>query len=459
MKDAVKDSSFSRDDDIAARNERQEPAPKSEPTRVEAKENSPAQEVKVSGEENPTSQDIEESGYGGYQESTATQENKVQNKTTSAPETETKTVEPLKDLNLSPEKVDALLALFNLEPTALPSVQQQQLLSQLKGQGGQAVNLLVQAGLTEQEAKNLLTKLQSAQGNQASLQSAEETADEVLVKLNGERSASGKADFLSQFSDLNKQQEQPQRQASIEKVLSQVAKEPATDLSQKPLEKVLATSAQKLDDAFQPANNPNNPATTLNSANPLSKSNEGLKAPFDAKVQSVNAVSESAAKPADFAKSISSETLSARGTTEAKVINQILNKFSLRTNGSQSDIKIKLDPPSLGTIRMNISTSGESVRTVVIAENQAVKQIIENNLTQLRDSMGGQGLKVDSFTVLVGGNDSQSGQQNKPHEGFSHYAGLPFGENSTAPESFGDSSEQRALRLFLNDSQSISVIA
>jgi len=34
---------------------------------------------------------------------------------------------------------------------------------------------------------------------------------------------------------------------------------------------------------------------------------------------------------------------------------------------------------------MNIITSGDGVRTVIIAENQAVKQTIENNLSQLRD--------------------------------------------------------------------------
>lgn len=431
MKDAVQDSSYARDDNVAARKELQDPPPESEPNRVEPRENSPAQEV------NPSQRPSED-------------------QKASASETETKIVEQLQDLNISPEKIEALLALLNVESGAGPSAQQQRLYSLLKDQGGEAVDLLVKAGLTEQEAKNLLTKIQPAQVNQASLQSAEETADDVPVKLNGERGALGKDDFPYRFSDLDKQGEPPRRRASIEKVLTQAAGEPAADLNQKPLAK--AAAAQKLEGSFQPGDGQVSPVATQNPANPFNKGSEGLKAPPEVKVQSVNFVPDSAAKASDSVKPISSGILGAKGTTEAKVVNQILNKFSLRVNGSQGDIKIKLDPPSLGTIRMNVSTSGESVRTVVIAESHAVKQIIENNLTQLRDSMGMQGLKVDSFTVLVGGGEDQAGRQNTPHEGRSHYAGQ-HGENNAAPETLADNSVQGAPRLIFNDSRSISVFA
>ena len=57
----------------------------------------------------------------------------------------------------------------------------------------------------------------------------------------------------------------------------------------------------------------------------------------------------------------------------------------------------------MGTVRLNISTVGDSVRTLIIAENHTVKQTIENNFNQLRDAMSDQGLKVDSFSVTVGG--------------------------------------------------------
>ena len=108
---------------------------------------------------------------------------------------------------------------------------------------------------------------------------------------------------------------------------------------------------------------------------------------------------------------------------------------------------------------MNVSTAGDSVRTVVIAENHAVKQIIENNLTQLKDSMQGQGLKVDSFTVLVGGNEGQAGQQNTSQEGRSNFARLPYAEQNNVPETLAENRVVGDKRILNYDSQTLSVFA
>jgi flagellar hook-length control protein FliK len=357
-------------------------------------------------------------------------------------------------LNLNP---DDLL----VDASADPLAQQKKLFSLLQGQGNQAAQLLAKAGLTEEQAQNLLSQIQLAQGTKAELQASKAGADDVLVKLSGEKSAESKADFLSQFSDFNKQGNKPQRQASIEKVLTQSANEPVQELSQKPLEKNLA-QAPKLEELFQAPNNPTgNPLVAQTAAaNNSLKSAQGFKLPTEVQVQSVNAVSESAARTTEGAKPVSAETLSAKGTTEARVINQIVNKVSLRSNGSQSEIKIRLDPPSLGTLRMNVTTAGDLVRTVIIAENHSVKQIIENNMLQLKESMQSQGLKVDSFTVLVGGNDGQSGQQNTPHEGRSNFSGFAYGkQNSTAETPSAETLAAGQKRILNYDSQSLSVFA
>jgi flagellar hook-length control protein FliK len=485
MKDAVRESAYAREETPPVSKERVDSPSTPEQNKVETHENHPAEEIHPAESEALPSQSTKETPESNYHEPTTTHDNDPTGQNVAVAENQTAIVEQLKDLNLSPEKIDALLESLNVEngadvnsllqslvqqlnlnpenfdlgATADPSAQRQQLLSLLKGQEGQAVDLLAKAGLTQQESNNLLSKLQSEQVNQATLKAGKETADDLLVKLSGEKSAEGKTDFLSQFSDLNKQGDKPQRQAAIEKVLKQADQEPVSDLNLKPLEKSLAT-APKLEEPIQPNPSQGAAAAPNHLANATApKGSEGVKAPSEVKVQNVIAASDSAAKPAEGAKAVTAETLSAKGTTEAKVLNQIMNKFSLRTNGSQSEIKIKLDPPSLGTVRMNISTSGDSVRTVVIAENHAVKQIIENNLIQLRDSMSGQGLKVESFTVLVGGNEGQGGQQNTPNEGFSHYAGSPDAEQLAATETLPDNAEVGASRILYGDSQSISVVA
>ena len=106
-------------------------------------------------------------------------------------------------------------------------------------------------------------------------------------------------------------------------------------------------------------------------------------------------------------------------------------------------------------MRLNISTVGDSVRTVIIAENQAVKQTIENNFNQLRDAMSDQGLKVDSFSVTVGGESGNP--QTKDNQLDDGDASNPTNTEQTAEI---DLEIQETGTPFIYDgNQSISVLA
>lgn len=146
-----------------------------------------------------------------------------------------------------------------------------------------------------------------------------------------------------------------------------------------------------------------------------------------------------------------------RGTVEKPVINQIIEKFSLQGTGQQNEINIKLDPPNLGTVRINIVSEGDNVNTTLITENHAVKQTIESNLAQLRDAMADQGLKVQSFTVLVGGNQGQRGQNHQQQQGTANLPGTPFQESSNRQGNGEPVLTGR--KKFFDKSQSISVFA
>jgi hypothetical protein len=307
MKDAVRESSAAKESESPVKNERADRASSTEQNGSDRLDNRPVDES--------ARPEAKEASDSNYQERASTGEAKDQKSehadAITQPKESIDSLEPKEgqvytDINALLQSLGGQL---NLNPddlvvgaTADPTAQQQRLLSLLQGQGGQAAELLVKAGLTEQEAKNLLAKIQSAQGNQAVLQANKEGADDVLVKLSGEKSAEGKADFLSQFSDFSKQGDKPQRQASIEKVLTQTANEPVQELSQKPLDKAIAT-APKLEENFQLPNNQANPNLVQNAvANNALKSLQGLKAPAEVQVQSVNAVSESAARAVEGAK-------------------------------------------------------------------------------------------------------------------------------------------------------------
>ena len=187
----------------------------------------------------------------------------------------------------------------------------------------------------------------------------------------------------------------------------------------------------------------------------FNKGLENLKTAPDLQVQPTTTTTNTAVKAVESSKPILPENLLARGATEVKIINQITDKMTVRSKGSENEVHIKLDPPSLGRVRMNIITSGDSVRTLIVAEYQAVKQVIENNFNQLRDAMGEQGLKVDSFTVTVGG---ESNQQNSP-ENSSGKKNNPSSLEQAVAGDTNENSGTETVSMFFGDNQSISVIA
>jgi flagellar hook-length control protein FliK len=174
---------------------------------------------------------------------------------------------------------------------------------------------------------------------------------------------------------------------------------------------------------------------------------EGAQAPA--------AVADAAAKGVEFVKPAVADTYNGRASMDKPITAQIIEKFAMRGFGNQREVHIKLDPPSLGTLRMSVSTSGESVRATIVAENSVVKSIIENNLAQLKDSITHQGVKIDSFNVLVGGNASHSAEE---HKTALDYLGQLGREGSMAHE---QAEEIVAFHrpIFLNENQSFSIFA
>ncbi len=96
------------------------------------------------------------------------------------------------------------------------------------------------------------------------------------------------------------------------------------------------------------------------------------------------------------------------------VIRQIVQKMTLRSHGQQSRMQIKLKPEFLGDIRMQIITQNQHVMVRMTADSHAVKEIIEQNMHQLKTDLQQHGLHIDKFEVLVGQDDS--GWRNHSHQ-------------------------------------------
>ena len=436
----------------------------------------------------------------GYQEASVPTDDKPQSTTETV--TKESLVEDtevlaaqLQELGVNQAEFEALMELLGLKGTG-EEITASDLIARLQQNKSEAVNLLKQAGLPEAEAKNLFDQLQSLQNAPAQKPLKQDADLQAKIDSQSLQNASAQKP-LKQDADLQAKIDSQLRQSS-----EAATKNPAVENNQdendeasKLLEQLKNTaketkktdrsaSVDKLQDTSKQNEAPRitnqelvneKGGTTSNLAQLLSDKNaqanilqtksfsdgkvfEGLettKIAPDLQVQPPTATANTAVKAVEASKPILPENLLARGATESKIINQIADKMTVRSNGSQNEVHIKLDPPSLGTVRMNIITSGDSVRTVIVAENHAVKQVIENNFNQLRDAMGEQGLKVDSFTVTVGG---ESNPQNQSGESFGK-EDRPASFEETAADDTDENSDTETVSLFFGDNQSISVIA
>ena len=375
-------------------------------------------------------------------------------------------------------------------------------LSQSENRKGLISDLLKLSGLTDQETKNLLQKFESQQlisskpNNQLIEQALPKTKKDVsqseVVNLVGK-------DLISKNStkknnESNNQLDKNLDSQSKEKIKNQgpVVQKPGTennsnsDKNKNTIvtnttrnEKVVSTNNQTesktdnigpLKEKIESSNvlleknaTHNSIGMKYSSASGLdastSKNLEAIKINGEIQVQNSNVATENNNKTASTTKATLPENSIYKAPIENRVIDQIINRLSVRSNGSQSEVKIRLDPPSLGTVRMNISTSADGVRTLIVAENQAVKQLIENNLSQLRDSMANQGLKLDGFSVQVGGdsNPGFSQQQDNLNQ---------FNTNSFSRENIieledqiGEEPTRQTSFIFDDISQTFSVVA
>jgi len=396
---------------------------------------------------------------------------------------------------------------LNLTQKGSGKIASSDLITKLQQNKGEAVNLLKQAGLSDSEAKNLLDQLQSLQNAPVQKvfnkdgdlldqfqslqkapvqkvfnkdgdlqtkvdyqirQSAEATTKNSIVETNQDVNDEAPS-LLAKLKNTAKESEKAEplanetkktdRSASLEKLQDTSKQNDAPRITnQEPVSKK-GGEASNLSELLS---DKNAQATILQTENFSDgkgfKGLETAKALPDIQIQpptaTVNTTVNTTLKAVEASKPILSENLLTRGATEAKIINQITDKMTIRSNGSENEVHIKLDPPSLGKVRMNLITSGDTVRTVLVVENHAVKQVIENNFNQLRDSMGEQGLKVDSFTVTVGG---ESNLQNSSDESPSK-EDKPASFEETANDDTDENSDTETISLFFGDNQSISVI-
>lgn len=85
-----------------------------------------------------------------------------------------------------------------------------------------------------------------------------------------------------------------------------------------------------------------------------------------------------------------------------ELFSQIIENSKVIENHDFSEIRIQLKPDSLGKLTIRLIMEKGEMTAKFIAENHRVKEAIESNFSELKDSLSQKGINIQSLSVSVG---------------------------------------------------------
>ena len=94
------------------------------------------------------------------------------------------------------------------------------------------------------------------------------------------------------------------------------------------------------------------------------------------------------------------------GYTHENIMEQIFKKIRITTHGDRSEIKLSLNPPELGNIKIHFMEEHDEIEAKIYVENAEVKAAIENNAHRLKESVAANGVEIQKLEVYIQNDDT-----------------------------------------------------
>jgi len=109
----------------------------------------------------------------------------------------------------------------------------------------------------------------------------------------------------------------------------------------------------------------------------------------------------------------SRQTDTGQDSLRTQTLDQIVRKAVIHVRNGQHEARIDLKPEFLGHVRMQVITENHQVTVKILTEFGFVKDMVENNIHQLKADLQQQGLNVDKLEVAV---SSDADEYKNPQE-------------------------------------------
>lgn len=104
-----------------------------------------------------------------------------------------------------------------------------------------------------------------------------------------------------------------------------------------------------------------------------------------------------------------------------EIIDQIADYVKIHSSEKLTSMEIELNPASLGSVNLHVSSKGGVISAQLYAQDEAVRAALESQVTALKESLEAQGMKVDAIEITehshqLEQNLDQSGEQQERAE-------------------------------------------
>lgn len=111
-------------------------------------------------------------------------------------------------------------------------------------------------------------------------------------------------------------------------------------------------------------------------------------------------------KPAENLQQTQGSAIAAEQTTERfdlqrtqKIIDQIADYVKIHSSEKLTSMEIALNPASLGSVNLHVSSKGGVISAQLYAQDEAVRAALESQVAVLKESLEAQGMKVDAIEI------------------------------------------------------------
>ena len=111
-------------------------------------------------------------------------------------------------------------------------------------------------------------------------------------------------------------------------------------------------------------------------------------------------------KPTENLQQTQGSAIAAEQTTERfdlqrtqKIIDQIADYVKIHSSEKLTSMEIELNPASLGSVNLHVSSKGGVISAQLYAQDEAVRAALESQVAALKESLEAQGMKVDAIEI------------------------------------------------------------